>query len=370
MMRFHLLDRSGTTYVGFMDGATDKRYLAELNGVGAGSFAISANDPKVTAIAAHQIVRVDMGNDTVGHWLIERIEETIIDAGEDVENMIQVSGRGILTQLDRAVIYPFGFPGEPDTDVELAFAPSFGDGWFNVLNDAAELPFDFSFDVDDDSAGDPWPDSVDTSFKCNATMLEVMQTMAALGIDMLLEPDSLTMAAYPAPVGEDLTGSVIFRQGRDVQQLKRTTFSGDLANAVRAITGLTTYTEYADATSVSTYGKLQVGIDVSNKADPSKRAETLRDRLAYPLVTTDLMVNTATFMPFIAYALGDTITLWTNKVRDEFRIKAIEISQADAKELQVALQLSDRAMSFLERLNVSLRRSELALARVYGMQDA
>lgn len=369
MMRFHLLDRAGTTYLGFLAGATAKSYLAELNNVGAGKFTLNANDPMAATLAPQQIVRVDLGNETVGHWLIERIEETIIDEDEDTSNTIQVSGRGVLSQLDRAVIYADDFPSEPTTDIELGFAPSFGDGWFDVLNSHVDLPFDFSFDTDDDSAGDPWADDVDTSFQCNATMLEVMQTMAALGIDMLLEPGGLTMAAYPAPAGENLTAVVIFRQGRDVQRLIRTMFSGDLVNCVMAIEGPITYTQYLDTTSETAYGRLQTGIDTSNKSDPAKRAATLRDLLAYPLVTTDLVVNTATWTPFLDYALGDTITLWTNRVRDEYRIKAIQIDQADVDELRVSLQLSDRAMTFMERLNVSLRRSELTLARVYGVQD-
>lgn len=369
MMRFHLLDRAGTSYLGFLAGARDRTYLAELNGVGAGSFAIDATDPMAATLDNQQIVRVDIGNETVGHWLIESIDETLIDADGESANVLEVSGRSVLALLERAIVYAFGYPGDPGTEQELVFTPSFGDGWFELLNGNVELPFSFSFDTDYDSSHTVWADDVDTSFRCNASMLEVMQAMASLGFDMLLEMASLEMAAYPAPFGDDLTASVIFRQGRDVQRMRRKRWSGELANVVMAIEGAATYATYSDATSITTYGRLEAGIDTSAKTDPAKRAQALRDLLAYPRVTTEFEVNTATHTPFLDYFLGDTVTVWTNAIRDELRIKAIQITQSDGGEMAVALQMSDRTMSFLERLNAALRRSELTPARVYGLQD-
>lgn len=370
MMRLHLLNRSGAEYLGYLGGATGKRYLAELNGVGSGMFVLDVADPAAALVAAQQIVRVDIGSVTVGHWVIERIEEVMIDdAGDASGNTLTVSGRGVLALLDKAMVYASGYPKDAiDTGAELDFGPSFGAGWFDLLNGNVELPFGFSFDVDDDSLGDPWLNDLSTSFKCNDTMLRVLQTTSELGIDVWLERDGLMMAAAPAPAGEDLTQDVIFLQGRDIQRMSRTIFSGDLANAVLAVEGAAAYEVYRDVDSMNAYGRLEAAIDTSGKSDAEERAQALLDQLKAPRTTIDVQVNTATWTPLVDYALGDTVALWTARVRTTYRVKAIEIWQFDNEEIGVSLKLDDRVMTYLERVSFALRRSMLP-AKMYGLQD-
>lgn len=367
MMRLHLYDRVGTQYLGFLDAAADKRYLAELNGVGAGSFVLNAADPKCALVAPQNLVRVDVGNTTVGWWVIERIKETLVQPGELAANTVEVSGRGLLALLERALVYAFGYPIEPGTDTELPFAPSFGGGWFDLLNSNVDLPFGFSFDDTDDSNGDAWPGTIATSFKCNTSMLDVAEFMGRMGYEWRLSADR-EMDAYIS-AGDDLTDTVIFRQGRDVEYLSQETFSGELANAVMAIQGKASYVAYVESTSVAQYGRLETPLNTSDETDQSKRAEILRDLLAYPRVTYELAVNTATFTPFTDYNLGDTILLWTNRVRDDFRVKAIQIAQDNGPLLKVDLTLDDRLMTYMERVNASLRRLEMRPARLYGIED-
>lgn len=366
-MRLHVYNRTGVTYLGFLDSATQKRFLAQLNGVGSGSFVLNADDPNCDLIEAQNLVRVDVGNTVVGWWVIERIRETLVQPGELAANTVEVSGRGLLALLERALVYAFGYPIEPGTAAELAFAPSFGGGWFDLLNSNVDLPFDFSFDATDDSNGDAWPKTVDTSFKCNASMLDVAEFMGRMGYEWRLNGER-EMDAYIS-AGEDLTGTVIFRQGRDVEYLSQETFSGELANVVMAIQGLASYVAYVESTSVTQYGRLETPLNTSDKTDQSKRAEILRDLLAYPRVTYELTVNTATFTPFVHYGLGDTILLWTNRVRDQYRVKAIQIAQDDGPLLQVDLTLDDRLMAYMERVNASLRRLEMRPSRLYGIED-
>lgn len=367
MIRMHLLSPTNE-YLGYLGAAAERSYLAELNGVGAGRFVLSAADPTAAVVAPQQIVRVDVGNSTVGHWIVEKIEEVLISEGDASGHVLTVSGRGLLATLEKALVYAFGYPIEPGTAQELAFWPSFGAGWFGVLNGAVDLPFDFGFDTADDSNKEPWPEDIDTSVKCNASMLDVFQTMAALGIEMMLEPGDTTMLAAPH-LGEDRTEEVIFRQGRDVQYLKCTRYSGDLANAVMAIEGPASYVPYTDAASIAAYGRLEAAIDTSTKTDAAKRAMALLELLRAPAVMWDVAVNTATFVPFADYGLGDDVQLWTNRVRETFRVRAIEISQNEREEIQVRLQLDDRVMTYMEALQAALRRAALRPARRRGLED-
>lgn len=365
MMRLHVYDLWGVSYLGFLDAAEDKRYLAELNGVGSGSFVLTANDPKVALIAPQNLVRVDLGNTTVGWWVIERIRETLVDVST---NKLTVSGRGLLALLERALVYPLNYPPDQDTVTELAFTPSFGGGWFDLLNSNVDLPFGFSFDETDDSNGDAWPETVDTSFKCNASMLDVAVLMARMGYEFRLSGAREMDVYSDFGAGEDRRGVVIFRQGKDVEFLAQETFSGDLANAVMAIEGPASYAAYVDSSSVTAYGRLEAPLNTTDKPDQSSRAETLRDLLAWPRVTYELVVNSSGYVPLLDYGLGDLVALWTERVRDDFRVKKIQISQEHGP-LLVDLTLDDPSMTYMERLNAALRRLEMRAARVYGLED-
>jgi hypothetical protein len=365
MMRLHVYDPRGVTYLGFLDAAAEMRYLTELSGAGAGSFALAASDPHAALVAPQRLVRVDLDNTTVGWWVIERIRETLIDAAT---LKLSVSGRGVLALLERALVYPQGYPPDQDTATARSFAPSFGAGWFDLLNAAVDLPFGFAFDETEDSNGDAWAETVETSFKVNSSMLDIAEFMTRMGYEWRLNGAREMEVYSDFGAGEDRRSVVIFRQGRDIEFLAQERFSGDLANAVMAIEGAASYAAYVDSSSVTAYARLEAPLNSSGKLDKSLRGETLRDLLAWPRVTYEMVVNSSDYTPLLDYGLGDRVRVWTERVRADFRVMKIQIGQNEGA-LLVDLTLDDPTMTYMERLNVALRRREMSVARLYGMED-
>lgn len=100
------------TMLATLDGAFDKKFTRELSELGAGSFAIARNDPKATPanMAVGNLIKFKV-NGTYRHsvW-IEEPATTTVSRDEEGGEDIQINGRGALSYLERAVVYPPQWP--------------------------------------------------------------------------------------------------------------------------------------------------------------------------------------------------------------------------------------------------------------------
>lgn len=96
------------TMLATLDGATGKRFTRQLSELGAGGFAIGRTDPKATAanLAIGNLVKFRVaGTHRHAIW-IEEPATTVVSTGEEGGEDVKIAGRGALSYLERAVVYP------------------------------------------------------------------------------------------------------------------------------------------------------------------------------------------------------------------------------------------------------------------------
>lgn len=372
MIRIYVLHDSEWVWI---SGARRKRWMAQLNNVGSGSFEIGLTDPHAQALTAQARVRVQIGAEIVGWWTIEDVDEMLVGPNEDTGNSIVVSGRGHAAVLEKALLRPVGYPSSYDTQAEVAFGTTFGEGWDDAWQSQIPLPFTIGWTEALQAAykgvsATAWTADVSTAFRSNTTMLDILYTMSSMGIDWLLAPEiAPRLVAREAPLGNNLTTSVIMLEARDILEMRRRTTLVDLANAVMAVESDTALTSYEHSASITALGRREVALNIKDKPNPSARANGLLAITRWPDETLELAFNTGIYRPFVDYGIGDTIGLRSRSINRDIRIENLMISQEYEEPPVARTDTSRTARDFLQRVAYGLRRDMLTPARIYGLQD-
>lgn len=247
--------------------AKGKNFQELLNASGAGQFDIS-----IFAMTEEERSKIANGNFVVCRvngidqfkWIIENIKPTEVDTGERGAEKLEVSGRGVLSLLKDAIIYPLGYPNQ--TSLERPFAGGNAATVFLTLLMEAQtrgalthITWDFTTEAD--SLGRPWEDAYDYSFHAGQDLLQMTEKFTTgLGIfDLYMDPN-LTLHAYstndPAfGKGIDVSDKVIFRPGQALMKLGSFYNSPDIINTALVEGKDGEIIEVSDGDSVKLYGR-------------------------------------------------------------------------------------------------------------------
>lgn len=118
--------------------------------------------------------------------IIESIRPVYVDDSE--KQFIEVSGRGILSILERGIIYPDGMPS-PES-LERTFTNVRGGALFRQLILEAQARgvlsgISITWTAECDSIGNPWSDQTNISFHAGTPILEVMNKLSE-GMGLLM----------------------------------------------------------------------------------------------------------------------------------------------------------------------------------------
>jgi len=352
---FHVDDPVGN-YLAFLDGAFGKAYMATLSDVGSGKFTIHADDPKATAanLAVGNIVKVRYRNVDIGAWVMETIDNPLVDSGEEAARLITVSGRGLLALLDKGIVYPGDladagtaerqFSGVTKASILLALYEEF------VERGGGELSPDFS--SMHDSVAIPFADSVALNYKAGQTLLDVARNLAGLGLELTADPDRTLRAWNTA--GTDRSATVIFRHGQTMLRAKQTTEGAGLTNAVLG-EGQNVFVESTDATSIASFRRREGYLAVRNTADSGQVGAANALLLAgwkNPRAAYELEVINEPFYPFFDYGIGDLVRIEIpGRVTGNYRVLGISMSEVEGPcDLRVVLEINDLATEYLQKL--------------------
>ena len=352
MLTFHVLSAIGA-YLGPLHSARRMAYLAELSGVGGGSFEINPYASDFSLVEPERIIEVRWLGTPIGQFSIQTIEDPIVALTKDA--MVKVSGQGLLGLLRKAVLYPHAWPAltDPDSlDAPLVCAPSFGVGFFGLLSSNVDLPYTFSFTAGADSESATWPQDVYLEFRAGQNMLDVVNALVGRGYDVRLSAYYRTLDAYIS-AGDDVTGSIILQQGKHIRSMTRRRESGDLATVVLGA-GQTNLVESSDFswTTVRRQAYLQTrnAIDVQQVMAANT---AYLERSRQPVESYDLEVINSP-MPLYDYVLGDTIRVITARGGNQtFRVLSVQIAQEtdSPSALKVTLGVNQMLMPFATRIN-------------------
>jgi len=253
--------RNPNQIIAQLNTARDKTFQDLLNAAGAGSFSIckqTLEDQSLLTNDNYVLCKVD--GISYFKWIIENIKPTNVGNGDRSSEMIQVSGRGVLSLLDRAVVYPSGMP--TPSSLERVFTGQTAASIFITLIQEAQarrvagaedISWDFTGDAD--TLGNPWNDAFPLSFHAGINLLQVVEKFTdGMGIfDISISP-TLKISAYISK-GTDVSDKIIFRPGQAL--LKHESFynSPNMINAglIEGSDGAIVETTHED--SISSYGR-------------------------------------------------------------------------------------------------------------------
>ncbi len=220
-LELYVCDRTNpNTVVAYLDGATGKSFQSLLNAPGSGQFTISRYDLKGgdrDLIKDQNLILCKIGGRSIFKWIIESRNPQYVNSGENQE--IQVSGRGVMSLLETAVVYPEGMP-TPES-LEREFVGVTGAAIIRVLILEAQArgaligtEMDFTSEVD--AIGNPWTDSTSISFHAGTPLLEVATRLGeGLGLfDFEMTPD-LKLRLYQTK-GTDKYNEIRYRPSQAI----------------------------------------------------------------------------------------------------------------------------------------------------------
>lgn len=151
-VRVSVFEPDGTTLITHVNRRRDVRWTDELNAPGVGQITFYATDPLISpdvtladpnqfvkpVLQGGNIVKIYVAGAPVKAWVMEEFNEIVLGSGEEAERAFQVSGRGIISLLDQAVIYPeYGLKASSSEDRIFNFSSADG-VWRDV--DEWEVP--------------------------------------------------------------------------------------------------------------------------------------------------------------------------------------------------------------------------------------
>lgn len=329
-LTFHVLDANGA-HLGFLPSAVGRTILVELNGPGSGKFSINADAPDAALVAAERIVEARWAGSAIFHFVMQRIKRPVV-APTRAGRMIEVSGQGVLSLLRKVVVYPHAWPAltDPDAlDAPLVCGPSFGMGFFGMLNGNADLPFTFSFTPTKDSDLATWPNDVNLEFRPGQTMWDVMQALTARGYGMRYEASTRSVDAYVS-AGNDLHNVIIFQEGLNILEYVLEQDTLDLATVVLGA-GQQAVVESTDFDWTTT--RRQAYLQAQNGADEQQVAaanQALLDQVSAPASAYTLVVRNSP-RALYDYHIGDTVGVRTAMLGVQaFQVRAVMLEDAGA----------------------------------------
>ena len=378
MLNLHVFSKD-LSYLCQLNEIMEPRYLAVLNEAGSGSFTIHSQSSQATTtnLALGNIIRVDWIGDTVGWWVIENLDEVLVGDTQDTEKIV-VSGRGLLSLLQKSVLHPILWPAETTgLDTPLICSPNAGTGFLATSNSGVELPFASSFDLLYDSDDNPWTTAVYLEFRPGQNQLDVVNALTGMGHKVRISPER-TLDIYngfgAGLFGADKTSSVVFRKGHNILSAKRSLKGSELGSVVLA-QGQADWAELSSSSATTAFGTRQVFLQARNATNMSQLLTTTQaflDRISDPDYELALEVIMSP-LALIDYGLGDKIRVVVPPSLDEqYRIYSIQLATHNSPEdVTVVLGVNRETTSAMARLQDTVNaRATTASSGAYRMQGA
>lgn len=356
-----------------LDGAWDKAFQMVQNNPGSGSFRISRYDDtggNRDYIADDNLVLVKLDGNPLFKWIIESRKPNYVDSSE--QQIIEVSGRGVLSMLSWAVVYPEEM-GTPVLDRQFTGTAS------KVLKTlileaqtrGGLIGVTVDWEDDKDSLGNVFSENINLSFHVGTPLLEVATKFTeGLGYFEIEMTPELVLKIYKTR-GLDLHETVIYRPGQAVISHQNQSDSRGLVNEVLVEGGDKLLAIASHSLSQAAYGRREGYLSASNIQDGlSEYGQAYLNRVAYPTwgiqgtVTKFYDDQGNRMKPFETYLIGDWIG-W--KIAPEgsddigfdgvLRVRGITVSEDDdTGALSYTLELHNMMLEHEIKLNQKVER--------------
>lgn len=183
------------------------------------------------------------------------------------------NGRSALSHLDRAIVYPSGWPGSSNPPTQVYNAVPIGQVLIDLIQKAqarGTIPeITWSFTSTHDSAGNAWS-NVTISFNAQTTYLTCLQTMVGYALCDLRMTGYRLDAYVFQQLGVDHTTvepPLVMRKGRDLSQAQQQQSTMGLSTSALVAGSNNTYVEVNDLVNQATRGRREIGYSQSGVQD-------------------------------------------------------------------------------------------------------
>lgn len=360
-------DKTGLNRIAQLSFSIDKQFVDELNGDGSFSLTIPVEESNVIDIG--RIVKFSYGNtsdDFVFAGIIEKISRT----QTDTQDVLKISGRGVRSLLESAIIY---------TSDRQYVNRTVGYIMDELVDEAqargalSGMSMTFSSTLDSSGASFGANQTVTVDEKIGTNLAEVANRHQDMAVDVWVAPN-MSINYYIERGTNRTTGAnpLVFRIGESVISYEKT-IEGPVKNAAVSVWGDdNTAIGITRGSSISTYGRYETFLSLNNVKDATS-ANLITNRT---LDITDDPNYGATIelaeegpQPYLDFGVGDWVVVADqNGSRENFRVRAITMSEQDVGAIRVVPELGTARAALEERLRRMIARQEAKTAN--GFADA
>lgn len=351
MINLRLYDRNGTTLLGLLPEPISWSMSAEFSEVGALTFEYPTTGLNAGLIAElREVALVDAEGD-------EYVNSRFVITGIDRDRIattgtIGVTARSILWRLDTALAYPEG--GIASGEVARYFDNQTAGSILKTLIDSAQargalagLTYDFG--VSADSNAQAWGLSTTQEYPARSTILSVIRGLADLGL-VEVETIGRNLSATKADgTGTDKTtgnNPIVLRYGYNLTEAPESTDGSVIAGAVLVEAEGGLLVERTNATTLSTYGRLETALTASG-IDDTATVNAVGDTYLGTLADADRQLTVGLTLqdgapaPLVDFIPGDYVYTQTNTGLERVRVRQITLSMSGGV-LTASATLGDR----------------------------
>ncbi len=310
---WRLLDVDLTTQLAILP-AVQSHILYEMNEPGSGEVRLPLDTPAASQITENMFCALYYRGSARGGFFVEALKETKIDTAEYSGRVLSAAGAGALALLADGIVWSDG-----TTETKRAFtATPKAEILITLLEEAQargalpNLTWDFTDAADSDSVA--WDDSEDYEITVGDNLLNVARDFSSTGgfdFAINLVAGEFVLSAFKNGMGTDVSDTILFRSGTNVQELGADRRGNEIANALLVKHG-EGYSEIKDNTSIAAYRRREqfLNADLAQSAasaatyagaklEESKDPQTSISIKAYDGIKPYV---------FLDYVLGDTIS--------------------------------------------------------------
>jgi len=208
------------TMLATLEGAQEPGFTDPFGDIGSGHFRIPVTDPKATGaiIRSGNYVKVKIaGVYRYAFWL-ENPRKIVASVNGAAGEYWDLGGRGNISYLERASVYPPGWPTSTGTTHEYV-AVTAASILVELLTAAKargaipQLTWDFTASRDSDNA--PWTDSITMSVPAGMSLLDLWRQLVGMGYESEMTPD--LKLRFFRDRSRDFSQTVIFRAGKHIR---------------------------------------------------------------------------------------------------------------------------------------------------------
>jgi hypothetical protein len=352
-----LFDRLGTTLKAHLINSIEKQFVDEL--YGEGSFSLQMiKEEAVNLIEINDIVKFSYGTDS-NDYVFAGVVESIKRNYTDDQDVWEISGRGVRSLLEHAVIYT-NDREYTDKTVGYIFKELFDEAQTRGALDGLTITFNNTTDSNGQSFTSNETITIDE--KIGTSLAEIANKHQEMAVDIRVLPD-LSINYYKTIGTDRTTGTnpLVLRVGQNVLSYD-SHIEGPIKNASPVIWGDNFYGE-SEYSNIAEKGRYETFLSITNINDADTRDNFLF-RLFDKEIGTEregatIELTEDFFKPYIDYFIGDKIIIADDQGnRKSYTITSLSLSEQDDGSIRIVPEIGDKKPKFIDRLKRIFEREE------------